>query len=362
MPTTHAKHSPSQLKYKAACPNWINDPDSNTYAAVRGTRLHAIMEKYANFIAGRVDDFSLEDYSKEDQVELGWCMKAVEPFILQAKGRDIHIEKKVVIPDCTWGTCDLIIKLGDRVAMFDYKFGKGSIDTPKENYQARAYVLGAAFEFEPKTIEFHFLVPNRDEHLTHIWDVDEVFGWVEEFKEIIRKASSDGERNCPSTTVCVYCGAKATCPDVVNTAIKVAERFEGLPIPIEPNLNALTSPSDMSKALQLAAIMERFSKNVKARALEMALDGEQIPGYELKVRQGSRRIKQILEAWAALDGTLELGEFLPACSISITELEKAVKDKAPRGEKAKYAASILGDLASAGIIKRGEEIPYIGKT
>ena len=125
MPTTHAKHSPSHLKYKAACPNWINDPDSNTYAADRGTRLHAIMEKYANFIAGKADDFDLEDYSKEDQSELGWCMKVVEPYIRQAKGRDVYIEKKVVIPNCTWGTCDLVIKLENRVAMFDYKFGKG---------------------------------------------------------------------------------------------------------------------------------------------------------------------------------------------------------------------------------------------
>jgi hypothetical protein len=142
------------------------------------------MEKYANFIAGKADDFDLEDYSKEDQAELGWCMKVVEPYIRQAKGRDVYIEKKVVIPNCTWGTCDLVIKLENRVAMFDYKFGKGSIDTPKENHQARAYALGAAFEFEPKSVEFHFLVPNRDEQLSHIWNVDEIFGWVEEFTSV----------------------------------------------------------------------------------------------------------------------------------------------------------------------------------
>ena len=362
MPTDHAKHSPSQLKYKAACPNWENDNDSNTFAADRGTRLHAIMEKYAAFLAGEEDDFDLEDYSKEDQAELGWCMKIIEPYIRQSKKGDVHIEKKVVIPDCTWGTCDLVLVMGDRVAMFDYKFGKSSIETPDKNYQARAYALGAAFEFEPKLIEFHFLIPNREEHLHHTWDVAEVFGWVEEFREIIRKASSDGEENQPNPDICVYCGIKATCPDVVNTAIAVADRFEGLPMPIEPNLNALTSPSDMGKALQLAAVMERFSKSVRARALEMALDGEEIPGYQLKVRQASRKIGDVLDAWAVLQDTLELGEFLPACSVSITQLEKAVKDKAPRGEKAKYAASILGDLANAGIINRGQDIPYIGKT
>ena len=362
MPTNHAKHSPSQLKYKAACPNWENDTSSNTFAADRGTRLHALMELYANFVAGKKDDFALEDYSKDDQVELGWCMKIVEPYLLQTKSSDIHIEKKVVIPETTWGTCDLVLVQDKRVIMFDYKFGQGSIDTPDKNYQARAYALGAAFGFEPNLIEFHFLIPNRDEHLKHIWPSEEVFGWLDEFKEIVRKADSDGEKNQPSPDTCVYCGVKATCPDVVNTAMQIANRFEGLPIPAEPNLNALTNPEDISKALQLAAIMERFSKSVKSRALEMALDGMDIPGYKLKVRQSSRKIKDVLEAWAALQDTIELAEFLPACKVSITDLEKAVKDKVPRGEKAKYAAAVLGDLASAGIISRGEDIPYIGKT
>ena len=362
MPTQHAKHSPSQLKYKAACPNWTNDPLSDTFAADRGTRLHAIMEKYASWLAGKTEDFDMDDYSKEDQSELGWCMKIIEPYVRQTKNRDVHIEKKVAIPDCTWGTCDLVLKVGKTVIMFDYKFGKSSIDPPEKNFQARAYALGAAFEFEPETIEFHFLIPNRDEHPQHTWKTEEVLGWVEEFREIIRKANSDGEKNRPSPDTCVYCGAKATCPDVINTAIEVADRFEGLPVPMEPDLNALTSPSDISKALQLAAIMERFSKSVKARALEMALDGEEIPGYQLKVRQASRRIKNILDCWTILNHTLELGEFLPACSISITELERAIKDKAPRGEKAKYAASLLGELASAGIINQGEDIPYISKS
>ena len=362
MPTKHAKHSPSQLKYKAACPNWENDTNSNTFAADRGTRLHALMELYARYIAGREKDFNLEDYSKEDQVELGWCMKIIEPYLRQTEKSNIHIEKELVIPNTTWGTCDLVLVQGKRVLMFDYKFGQGAVDTPDKNYQARAYALGAAFGFEPDTIEFHFLLPNRDEHLKHKWPSAEVFGWLDEFKEIIRKANSDGEKNCPSADACVYCGAKATCPDVVSTAVQVANRFEGLPIPAEPDLNALTSPSDISKALQLAAVMERFSKSVKSKALEMALDGMEIPGYEIKVRQASRRVKDVLEAWDALQGTLDLVDFLPACKISITELERAVKDRVPRGEKAKYAATVLGDLASAGIISRGEDIPYIGKT
>jgi hypothetical protein len=361
MPSEHAKHSPSQLKYKAACPNWENDNSSNNYAANVGTRLHAIMELYAKFIAGGSEEFNLEDYSEEDQALLGWCMKIIEPYLRQTQNSDVHVEKKLSIPYTTWGTCDLVLVQGKRVIMFDYKFGQGAVDAPSENHQARAYALGAAFGFEPESIEFHFLLPKRNEHLKHNWLVGEVFGWLEEFKEIVRKADSDGEPNQPSSSTCVYCGAKATCPDVVNTAMQVANRFEGLPIPAEPNLNALTSPSDISLALELAAVMERFSKSVKHKALEMVLDGQEIPGYELKIRKANRRVKDVLEAWDALQDKIELSDFLPACKVSITELERAVKDKVPRGEKAKYAASVLGDLTSVGIISRGEDIPYIGK-
>ena len=136
-----------------------------------------------------------------------------------------------------------------------------------------------------------------------------------------------------------------------------------MPLPVEPNLNALTSPEDMGRALQIAAVMERFSRSVKARALEMALDGEQIPGYELKVRKGARKVDDLLAAFAALSpNVLQLEDFLPACKISITELERAVKDVAPRGEKQKFADAVLGDLASAGIVSQSNEIPYLGKT
>ena len=47
MPDEHAKHSPSQLKYKSKCSQWKNDDSGPTQAADEGTFLHAIMEKWA---------------------------------------------------------------------------------------------------------------------------------------------------------------------------------------------------------------------------------------------------------------------------------------------------------------------------
>ena len=162
MPENHAKHSPSQLKYKSQCPNWTNDTDQPTFAADQGTKLHAVMEDYVRYLIGELEDFDLQSYSSEEQALLGYCMKMVESRVLQAERAKVHIEKAVHIPKVTWGTCDLIVELNDRLVMVDYKFGQGAIDHPSENYQARAYALGASFEFpKAKSIEFHFLIPKR---------------------------------------------------------------------------------------------------------------------------------------------------------------------------------------------------------
>ena len=105
------------------------------------------------------------------------------------------------------------------------------------------------------------------------------------------------------------------------------------------------------------------TRSIKARALEMALDGTEIPGYELKVRKGTRKVDDILAAFASLSpNTLQLEDFLPACKISITELERAIKDVAPKGSKQKFADAVIGDLVSAGVVRHGEEVPYLGKT
>ena len=362
MPEKHAKHSPSQLKYKSSCPNWDNDKDQPTFAADLGTKLHFGMEQYVEYLIGDNEEFDLHAYPAEEQALLAWCMKIVEPYVRQAE--ETHVECEVHIPEVTWGTCDLILRTGSHLTMMDYKFGQGIIDHPSENYQARAYALGAVHGFKDiETVEFHFLIPKRDAHLQHSWEAKEIFLWFDEFDKIVQKADDPNALNHPSLDTCVYCGNKATCPNVMSTAVEVANRYEGLPLPVEPNLNALTSPEDMGRALQIAAVMERFSRSVKARALEMALDGEQIPGYELKVRKGARKVDDLLAAFAALSpNVLQLEDFLPACKISITELERAVKDVAPRGEKQKFADAVLGDLASAGIVSQSNEIPYLGKT
>ena len=59
---------------------------------------------------------------------------------------------------------------------------------------------------------------------------------------------------------------------------------------------------------------------------------------------------------------LILHEFLPACSVSITELEKAIKALAPRGQKKALVEEVFDALQDEGILYRGDEISFLGKT
>ena len=370
MPENHAEHGPSGLKYKhpdTGCPHWRNDKFANTAAAEDGTHCHEYMEEWSYWITGQREgaDFKLPELTEEQETNVGECQRVVEPYIRQAE--KVGLEEKVTITNAdgeeiTWGTSDVVLVTGKHLTLIDYKFGVGYIDTPDKNMQAKAYVAGAFQSYpEAETAQFIFLIPKRGEVLRHTFKRDELPTLVAEVDRVVKAAQDPDSPYNPSEDTCVFCGEKPKCP-AINTAVAtISKEYGELELPVEFHSSAITDPSQMAKALQAANLMKRWADSVKHHAMEMVLNGEQIPGYHLKSRQGKRTVRDVQSAWAVMQNILSLEDFLPACSISITELEKAVKEMAPRGKKKALVEEVFETLQDGGVLYRGSETSYLSK-
>ena len=368
MPDKHAKHGPSSLKYKnpaiGGCCHWRNDKFADTKAADDGTHQHDYMECWGYWITGKKAEPTMP-LSDDQKTNVGFCQKIVEPYIRQAE--HVGLEEQVTISseqgeEVTWGTSDVVLQTGSHLTLIDYKFGAGFIDAPEDNMQAKAYTAGALQKYDSaKTAEFIFVIPKRDEVLRHTFKREELPQLITEIAQIVEGAENPDSPYNPSQEACVFCGEKPKCP-AINTAVAtVAEHYGELQLPTEFHSSAIANPDEMSRALDAASIVERWAKSVRHHAMEMVLNGETVPGYELKSRSGKRTVRDVQSAWAVLKHTLELEDFLPACSVSITNLEKAIKERAPRGQKKALAEQVFESLQDAGILYRGDEVSYLGK-
>ena len=304
--------------------------------------------------------YKLPPLTDEHATLIGWCMKKVEPRLRQAD--QIHVECRLEIPNITWGTGDKVLLTGDHITLIDYKFGKWVVDDPKNNMQAKAYTLGAFHKFpEAKTAEFIFLTPRHELEQSAMFERGEAMGWTDELKAIVERADDDSSPYRPDSENCLFCGTKARCPELQKRAMNIAEDYDGLLLPESAKTTALTDPTQLQRALDVASIMERWAKNVRNTALELRLEGVEIPGYELKQTAGNRKIKDVVSAWGALKDIMPQEEFLEACSVGLGALEKKLKEQAPRGEKQEFAKSTLDVLDGLGLVERGRDKTYLAK-
>jgi hypothetical protein len=182
--------------------------------------------------------------------------------------------------------------------------------------------------------------------------------------EVIRRAEDKGSPFNPHPDNCEYCGRKAECPALASKALAVATRYDdALQLPDEMHPSNITDPKQMALALKLAPVLSDWAQSVRKHALDMVQNGEEIPGYALRYRNGQRTIKDIPMVWELIHSEfcVSLSDFLPACSISVTALEKAVKSKQERGKGATAIRRMNQLLASEGLCTTGKEVTYLAK-
>ncbi len=336
----HARHSPSSLGYKEVCPAYCGRGGTNA-AAEEGTLMHEALE---------TDDFSALD--EEQQFLVGLCRDFRDGELARlGEARQFRELKLDIAGGLTFGTADFVAVAGNHALLMDWKFGRSSIEPASTNAQGAAYALGVFEAFaEVETLDLHFVQPRRELISSHTYTRADVPGLLLRIRTIIRRANAKNKVECPGAQ-CSYCRRQATCTALCNLALPIASRYQGMAIPEELHPSKISDPRVMAQCLDAAKILKDWIESVGYHAVDMAVNGVEIPGYKLASRAGRKTIGDALAAYGAVQDDMPLDTFLSCCgSVKIDALTDAISADAPRGQKQKTKDALISRLVAEGII------------
>lgn len=349
MKSKHARHSPSSLGYKEACPAFSSRPGTNP-AAEEGTLLHAAIEH---------DDLTGLD---EEQIQLiDLCRGFRDLEIRKLNNPEIYKELRLNIADgLTFGTADFVAVSGSHGILVDWKFGRGAVEPASTNAQGACYALGV-FEMFPalETLDLHFVQPRREFISSHTYTRKDAALIRLRIQTIIRKANAKNKEENPGQH-CQYCRKQAKCSALRNFALPIASRYAQLTIPEELHASHISDPRMMAHCLDCAKLLKEWADSVNFHAVEMAVNGMEIPGYKLCSRAGRKTISDALAAYGAVKDDMSLEDFLACCgNVKIEALSDQVSATAPRGLKQKSKDALISKLVEDGIITQGASSQFL---
>ena len=275
--------------------------------------------------------------------------------------------------DRIFGTVDRVIIRGSHVDLVDFKFGVGEIDDADMNIQGQAYLLGVMDKFpELQTATVHFIIPRRDEVLTHNYSREQMEDIRLRINMIVEKAELENREAIPNTEGCKYCKHKLSCPALSDKMLPLAKKYSASVEDFEMTLwdsyspEKVDDPVVLSKMLNVAQVVDKWQAAAKKQATKLAVEnGEEIPGYDLHFRTASLKIANAQEAYEAVEHLMTPDEFMDACDISLPKLAKKYADKLPRGEKKTARGTVEMSLEEAGVLPAEEDrerSPYLRKS
>jgi len=272
-----------------------------------------------------------------------------------------------------FGTVDRVIIRGTHVDLVDFKFGVGEIDDADVNIQGQAYLLGVMDKFpELQTATVHFIIPRRDEVLTHNYSREEMEDIRLRINLIVSRAELEDAEAIPNTEGCKYCKHKLSCPALSDKMLPLAKKYSASVDDFEMSLWGSYSPAEindpavLSKMLNVASVVDKWQAAAKKQATKLAVeDGEEIPGYDLHYRTASLKIDDTQGAYDAVEHLLSPDEFMDACDVSLPKLAKKYAEKLGRGEKKTARGTIEQSLEESGVLPAEEDrdrSPYLRKS
>ena len=272
-----------------------------------------------------------------------------------------------------FGTVDRVIIRGSHVDLVDFKFGVGEIDDADVNIQGQAYLLGVMDKFpELQTATVHFIIPRRDEVLTHNYSREQMEDIRLRINMIVEKAELENREAIPNTEGCKYCKHKLSCPALSDKMLPLAKKYSASVEDFEMTLwgsyspENINDPAVLSKMLNVASVVDKWQAAAKKQATKLAVeDGEEIPGYDLHYRTASLKIDDTQGAYDAVEHLLSPDEFMDACDVSLPKLAKKYAEKLGRGEKKTARGTIEQSLEEAGVLPAEEDrdrSPYLRKS
>ena len=354
----HAEFSPSSLKYCAGCAGYTGRSGTNA-AAEMGTRIHEAIEILDSSNLQSDQEVSIYNEIVSDQEE--YLKNYRDNRRVTAEQAEIQLDV-ALNGTSTYGTCDYLIVFDNVDAcLIDYKTGISLIDSPENNYQAKAYTIGTFQKYPDITsIDFVFFIPQRNEILTHVFYREDLDDLIEELSQVILKAEKvrpkweSGTPNLEDLSPnvnCRFCKHEDVCPALGGIVVEVAKKLD--PMLPDVDLNEVEDPEVIEKLWTVQKIVSNWADRFKKRAVSLAQDGMEFPNLRLKTMAGRKNVIDRLKFLEIAEAHgLSVDEVINEVSLPIAKISSAIGAKAEKGHKKMASMEFTDACDAAGIIEK----------
>jgi hypothetical protein len=318
---TRVVHCPASVRLVEQVPAELRK--ASPYAE-RGTALHVAMALLLDDNAPCVDGLRggmIGNYTiTNDDIEL--TLRPAFTYVvalLDMPGAEFFLERRVVFPDIpdTFGTCDLIVRIGTTVHVVDFKFGAGvrvlaiypDGDDDFLNAQLLFYAAAARHSLPDffagvESIVLTIIQPvSIEPDAEMVSSVAVTHGALDEFIAIYRAACEEALTEAARLergTWCRFCPARPICPAHTGPLLDLAQFT--VPTPGHDGKSAYLQA--LADGLKLVDAVKDIRVALHDQAKRALRDGDVVPGYALSAGRAERFWHDESRATAAL---LQLG-------------------------------------------------------
>lgn len=346
----HALLSASGASRWLACPPSAKleeaEGDKTSPYALEGTLAHEIAEIYLAGKAGADPRLEPLRDTQSYTLEMEDCARAYADYVAEKKAQDTVqiVERRVDFSQWVpggFGTADCLLLDSDKIAVIDFKYGKGIRVDATDNPQLKLYALGALHEYgfadDFSTLELCIFQPRLD-HVSE-WSIskDELLTWANTVLAPRAKLAADGKGEMCAGPHCRFCSHAPVCRALSDYCLAtVSDDFEdetgGLSV-------STLEPKDYAMILSRAETVKNWLGLIEETARDKLLaDPGSIAGWKVVEGRSIRRYGDIAACEKALlDAGLDSTEIhRPPELLGITDMTKLLG-------KTRFA-EVLGDL------------------
>lgn len=315
------KASASSLDRIAACPGSHAAegrlPDRPSDTSREGTDLHDVMSggDRTGLTTGQL--WAIQ-FCEQQDIDL--ALRHVGKVLSERREWDSGVR---LLDSIIMGKCDRVVWGKDEILVIDYKFGRIDVADATINLQLMAYAIIAAQEERTTQVATVAVVqPNgtlEDRVTVCQYTREDILTAKIELNNILVAASKADAPRIPGAH-CRYCKALGTsrCPESTEQAMALV-----------PLTNAQVMPvgAELANFLGMAQLMKPMIETLANHAREqLQADPHSIPGWYLSDDIPIRTLPDVETAWAAAEAAgVTPGQFMAACSVSVTQLEERMR-------------------------------------
>jgi len=234
--------------------------------------------------------------------------------LLDTPGAEYYLERRVIFPILdTWGTVDLLVRIGRTIYVNDFKFGVGvrvlalSPDGDEDvlNAQLMFYATAARHSLPEffagvDEIVLTILQPvSIDVDAEMVSSVAVTHAELDEFVEAYRAACTEALSDAPRLEKgahCRFCSARPICPAHTGPLLDLAQ----FAVPTAPTMPKEAYLQILAEGLNLVDAVKDMRTALHDQAKRALQNGDCIPGYALSAGRAERHWRDESAALAAL--------------------------------------------------------------